>query len=751
MQQSGGAGFSQNGWQPAPRAAWWRAPVASLEHVLDAEQPRLFLWLPVALGVGIALYFALPAEPSSISAALPLAVACVLRAYGWRSLTMLMVTGAVLACAAGVAIAKFRTELVRAPVLAKPIGPADIDGFVELVEPRPGKAQRITLRVIAIPAVAAETMPYRVRIRVQRETPDLKPGDAVRLKASLQPPPVPALPGDFDFARTAWFASLGAVGFATGPAVRLEASPEALRSLRLFAAIERVRQAIGQRITSALPGEIGAIANALITGERGGISEATNQAFRDSGLYHILSISGLHMTIVAAAAFVGLRMALAAVPAIVLRHPIKKWAAVGAMLATLGYLLISGAAFATLRSYVMITVMFLAVLMDRPALALRNVGVAALLILLVWPESLLDAGFQMSFAAVVALVSAYEWMRERRGEDERDAGLFGRGLLTSLMFLGGIVLTTLIASLAVAPFGIYHFHNVQAFAVLANLIAIPICNLIVMPIALVAMLLMPFGLEAGPLWLMGLGIEAMTWCARSVAGLPGAVGRVAAISTLAFGLMVAGGLWLTLWRTRWRLMGLVPIAAGVLMAPLTQRPDVLVGRGGDLVAVRGLDGRLSALPARGTAFDLARWLEHDGDVRPAAEVQKGAQWRCDAVGCTAVVQGRTVAVAHSPAALRDDCRDADVLVLRFTRGSRCEGPMLVMDRQALMQRGARAIYLPPARGAAAHMRVQSVADLRGDRPWARPVVSWAGRTPEAATPRRGDGEDSAAAELTLPR
>src|SRR4029078_1960817 len=190
-------------------------------------------------------------------------------------------------------------------------------------------------------------------------------------------------------------------------------APAPTLAQRAGAAIARVRQAIGRRIVAALPGETGAIANALITGERGGIPETTNQAFRASGLFHILSISGLHMVIMAGAVFSLIRLSLAAIPAIALRYPIKKWAAVGAMLGALAYLLISGAAFATVRSYIMISIMFLAVLLDRPAVALRNVALAALLILVVWPESLLNVGFQMSFAAVVALVAAYEWLRVR--------------------------------------------------------------------------------------------------------------------------------------------------------------------------------------------------------------------------------------------------------------------------------------------------------------------------------------------------
>ena len=280
------------------------------------------------------------------------------------------------------------------------------------------------------------------------------------------------------------------------------------------------------------------------------------------------------------------------------------------------------------HTYIMISIMFLAVMLDRPAVALRNVALAALAILLVWPESLFDPGFQMSFAAVVALVSAYEWLRGRA--EERGPITMRGALRDTLTFFGGIVASTLIASLAVAPFGIYHFHNTQQFAILANLIAIPICNLLVMPAALATLVAMPFGLEAAPLWVMGWGIEAMVWCADWVASLPGAVGRVPAIPTPAFVLMIVGGLWCALWSTRWRVLGVVPIVAGLMLAPAGRRPDVLIGRGAGLVAVRTATGELSALAGRGSSFELARWLEHDGDGRPQAEVAKASAFHCDA-------------------------------------------------------------------------------------------------------------------------
>jgi competence protein ComEC len=248
---------------------------------------------------------------------------------------------------------------------------------------------------------------------------------------------------------------------------------------------------------------------------------------------------------------------------------------------------------------------------------------------------------------------------------------------------------------------------------LANLLAIPICNFIVMPAALAALVAMPFGLEAAPLWLMGLGIDAMVWCAHAVSGLPGAVGRVPAIPMLAFALIVIGGLWCGLWGTRWRLLGVAPIALGLMLAPTGQRPDVLVGRNAGLIAVRGPDGRLSALAGRGSNYELARWLEHDGDGRTPAEAGKAAAFRCDRLGCTAQVKGLRLAVAKSAAALRDDCGAAAILVLPFSRPARCRPAGTVIDSDGLAVRGAHALTLDGGK-----VRVETVADARGDRPWA---------------------------------
>ena len=233
-----------------------------------------------------------------------------------------------------------------------------------------------------------------------------------------------------------------------------------------------------------------------------------------------------------------------------------------------------------------------------------------------------------------------------------------------------------------------------------------------MPAGLAALVTMPFGLEAAPLRLMGLGIEVMVWCANAVARLPGAVGRVPAIPTYAFVSMVAGGLWWALWSTRWRVLGVVPIALGLMLAPMGHRPDVLIGRGAELVAVRAADGKLSALAGRGSIFELARWLEHDGDGRPPADAGKAQAFRCDRLGCTTQVKGLRIAVSGSAATLRDDCTAASIVVLQFSKPKGCRPPGTVIDSDDVSVRGAHALRIMDGRVA-----IETVADTRGDRPW----------------------------------
>ncbi len=302
-----------------------------------------------------------------------------------------------------------------------------------------------------------------------------------------------------------------------------------------------------------------------------------------------------------------------------------------------------------------------------------------------------------------------------------------------LQFIREIFLSTIIASIAVAPFGIYHFHNTQQLALIGNAIAIPICNLLVMPAALAAMIAMPLGLETAPLAAMGFGIDAMTAVARWVATIPGAVVKVASIPPAAFLLMISGGLWLALWSRRWRLLGLVPFALGVVLAPTGEVPDVLVGRDGATVAARGVDGRLGAIIGRSGGFELARWLEADGDRRTSEMAAQSNVFRCDPIGCVASSKERHVVVGLSPAALRDDCRERTILVLRYrsTQGCTTRGSV-VIDQAALTARGAHAIYVTDG-----GLRIATVEAARGQRPWSKQAPAGPPRSAlDAAETRR---------------
>lgn len=681
---------------------------------LADERPRFVNWLPVLFGLGIWAYFALSAEPSLAAAALPLVTGLVLVGMTRADGTARIAAAALVIAALGFAAAKIRTDWVAAPVLDRPLRAVELTGVLERREPHAKRGERLTLRLIAMKDVEPARLPARARIRVMSPAGDIAPGDILKMTASVSPPSIPALPGGYDFARTAYFDRIGAVGYALKPPekVTLSNQPQPDTTLRLRSAVENLRQTIGRRIEAALPGERGALAAALITGERGGISEATTDAYRDSGLVHILSISGLHMVIMAGAVFAILRFGLATIPALALTQPIKKWAAAGGAIGALCYFAISGGSAATLRATIMMVVFFLAVMLGRPAIAMRNVALAALLILALAPNSLLDVGFQMSFAAVAALVAAYEAIRGRMDRYGLTPGPAMRGAL----FLGGILFSTLIAGLAVTPLSVYHFHAMQHYAPLANLIAVPVCNLVVMPAALATLIALPFGLEAAPLWIMGHGIDAMGWVARHVAALPGAVTHIPAIPSAAFAMVLAGGFWLVLWQRRWRLAGLPLIALGFVWAPATTKPDILIGREGAIVAVRDAQGRLAAHAERPSSFELKRWLERDGDQRDPKELRKSTIFRCDPTGCVTETSGATIAVSRHPASLADDCARAKILIVTGERPAACDAPLQIYDRKLLRQTGTVALTRQPD-GSFSRL---TVADARGLRPWSTP-------------------------------
>lgn len=698
------AGDGQGGARGAGRA------LDALTRTLAAEGDRLFLWGPVLFAVGIAIYFALEREPSPLvpAAALVGALAVFLLVRPWP---LVGLAAAGLLCAGlGFVDICLRTWRVAAPLIAADTGVVTIRGWMERVETRAPRGYRVTIRVRSVEGRRVHAVPYRVRIRSAFAVRPPPPATPVEVRAVLQPLPEPVQPHGFDFARSAWFARIGAIGFAIAPPLADPAGPKPPLDLRLLAAIDVLRTAIAERIAAVLDGVPRALATALITGERGEIPDEVLAALRNSGLAHVLAISGLHMALMAGTLYWLARALLAALPPLALAYPIKKWAACVALAGGAFYLALSGASVATQRAFIMMAIVFIAVLLERPALTLRNVAIAAWIVLALLPESLFEVSFQMSFAAVVALVAVYE-VTARQAEPWTARTLWGRLGFRCVAYLLGIALTTLVASLAIAPYSAYHFHTLAQYGLIANMLAMPLVGLVVMPSALAALLAMPFGLETWPLRAMGFGLEWLVGVARTVANWEGAVLHLPAMSAPALALITLGGLWLCLWRTRWRLAGPALAALGLFAAPSGSRPDVLIARDGELIALRDEGGRLVTARPRAN-YSLRQWLLADGDERAPRQAADSAAFACDDLACLATVKGKRIAVIRHPAALAEECARVDIIIVPFPFSGPCTRARVVIDRIDVWAEGAHALFLDGQ-----SIKVETVAGTRGERPW----------------------------------
>jgi competence protein ComEC len=683
---------------------------AGLRRQVLTDRIRWPLWLPFAMGAGAGLYFTLKAEPDWTWAVLVLALTLAAAYAAAVSEFMLLRIGCALLAAVslGFGAAKLRTEMVRAPVLARQIGPVGFDARVLTAEPR-GEGSRLVLEPVLIKRLGEDT-PARVRLTVRLKSVVPVPGSWVHVLAVLRPPPGPSLPGDYDFGRWAWFHQIGAVGYLYGRPKAIAPRRAEGWEDRFLSGLERLRNRMTARVRDVVPGNSGVIAAALITGERADIDPDDNTAFRDSGLMHVLSISGLHLALAGGLFFWIVRALFALFPAIVLRHPVKKWAAAAALAGSTFYLLISGCEAPAVRSWIMLSIMFAAILFDRPALSMRSVALAAALILLATPESIADPGCEMSFAAVIGLIALAEWLEARRAAhpEEHTRSLLRR----AWRYVGGIAVTSIVAGLATAPIAIFHFDRASPFGIIANLAALPVVGVVIMPAAVAAMVAMPFGLDQWPLLAMGKGVDVMLAIAHWVADLPGAGTVVPVWPAWCVVAVMGGGLWIALWRQSWRWLGFAPIALGLAFALTAEPPDLLVARDGHTVALRLADGKLALIGKVTDEFAAENWLRRAGDARELEEAMGGPGVRCDGYGCLARARdGRLVAVDARAEALEEDCVHAAVVVSMTAARRLCSGPKLVIDRLDTARNGAYAVWFGET------LRVKTVAGERGLRPW----------------------------------
>jgi competence protein ComEC len=701
-------------WRQTGRNSWHASSIPRratgwFADRIRAERDRWVLWTPVGFGCGIGAYFGLPSEPplmvGPVIVVIPLIAFVISRGRPGPTLPWLILV----VLASGFAAAQLRTSMIPDHMLGHEAR-GMVTGVVLSIEERPSRP-RLTLgaAVLRSRGEARNLAKVRISFRPKSILPAI--GQKIEIPAALRPPPIPSAPGAYDFRRAAFFKMVSAVGYATGSFKILDVPGEASgfgTSMKLW--LEAYRLELSRRIIEALPGASGALGSALLTGKRGPLPDEVLRVMRDSGLAHLLAISGLHMGLVAGAVFFGLRAVLALSRRLALGYPTKKWAALGALMFSAGYLVLSGAAVPTQRAFLMTGLVLIAALLDREAISMRLVAWAAMVVLVFRPEALLTASFQLSFAAVTALVATYEHVSAQR----RLKGGVARGWHGRLMlYLGALLLTSIVANLATLPFGAHHFNRVASHGLASNMLAVPLAAFWIMPWGALALVLAPFGFESAALTPMGWGLDILVRIASEVADWPGAVVPVAAWPSATLPLVGLAGAWLCLWRRAWRFAGAGFLVAVICVALASPGPRVWVTGDGRLAGFLSDDGRLFLSATRRERFTADLWRRRSGSVSKDDWNDEGDKVRCDDLGCVLRLNGALIAIGGTGRALMDDCRRATV-VITAAYAPACGGPDRVYDQPALERAGGLAIWIEKT-----GIRAESVVEIRGKRPWAR--------------------------------
>lgn len=648
-------------------------------------------WVPVGLGIGVAGYFAVASEAGVAQWAMVSGgiIALVVCALVWRGARGVWIGIALILF--GFLIAGVRANVVAAPQLGfRYYGP--IEGRIVQIDRSQSDAVRLTLDHVVLENLAPDRTPARVRVSLHGDQGwiDPVPGLVVILTGHLSPPSGPVEPGGFDFRLSAWFDQLGAVGYTRTPVLALDDDPRGL-------GIDVLRMRVGDHIRSRLEGDSGAFAAAILTGDRSTIDAEVVEGLRATNLAHLLAISGLHMGLLTGVVFAAIRMGAALFPVVALRLPVKKIAAVAALCVGAFYLLLSGRAVATERAFIMVAVMFMAVLLDRRAVTLRAVAFAATIVIMTRPEEIAGPGFQMSFAATTALVAVFGAVR-------------GRGYLLprALRGVGAVFLSSLVAGLATAPFSAAHFNQMSHYGLIANLMAVPVMGIVVMPAVVLTVVLTPLGFDWIGLWLMEQGIGWILWVSATVAGWPDAVGYVVSPPPIVLPLLALGSLFVVLWQGRWRWVGIAPVVFSLALWSGAERPALLISDTGGLLGVMTEGGR-SLSRGTGDRFAAEAWLRGDGDgvsqevaaARGGFEVV-GRTYRTEVAGFEVLlVRGRTELDQL------EGCDGADIVVTN--QGDLVERPCEVFDLQRLQHVGSVAI-MPDG-------QIKTARQVTGERLW----------------------------------
>lgn len=696
---------------PAGRQSGLACLFDAIEEKLETERDQILLWLPVAFGLGIATWCGLADRNGWIAFILTMtALGVAALAFGRDRRVLRGIGIFALVTAIGCALIWLRAEYKATDTLERPV----VSRFIAEIVSIEHLPARENVRVL-VKNPSNPDLPTRFRVNLAEDmVPEgLGVGAWIALNARLMPPPRATVPGSYDFAQRAWFEGIGATGRAWGEVDIVR--PASAGNWRGW--LEARRANLAAHVSERVGNREGAIAATLATGDRGRIAEEDAEAMRRSGLAHLLAISGLHVTAVIGVAILLTLKLLALSARLALNAPLILIAAGAGALTGLAYTLFTGAEVPTVRACIAAMLVLVGVAMGRDAITLRLVATGALVVLLFWPETLVGPSFQLSFAAVTAIIALHENPHTKKLLSRRDEpwmAKIGR-------FALGLLLTGLVVEIALMPIALFHFNKAGLYGALANIVAIPLTSFIVIPLVALALFLDIFGLGAPVWWLVGQTLGLLLDIAHGVSSTPGAVALLPAMPMSAYALMIAGGLWLCLWKTRWRFWGLVPILSGAIWALVTPAADILVTGDGRHMALRDSDGRLALLRPRAGDYVRDMFNETSGVEDEAGAIDDLPTAWCNADSCRATLwrggrQWRVFATRSSyylpyPDLVRE-CAAADIVISDRRMPEGCTPRWLLADRTMLRKTGGLAITLSPP-------VIRTVLQPGDDRPWRR--------------------------------
>lgn len=571
------------------------------------ERSRWILWMPVGLAIGIGAYFYVPHEPEGhwlLYTFLFLGSLC-----AFKGIRMWVIPFSLIAF--GFCVAWLKTSLINTPQLSDETHPVFIEGTIDKIDQRP-KDVRLTLKDVSYSKDVTQVHVVRLTCKgsmARSET--LEPGGRVRVRAVLLPPQEPSHPYGYHFRRQAYFEGLGAVGYCLSKPLLLAQEKEK-------AWLNKLRYRLTQFLRVSIKGVEGEIAAALVTGDRSGIPQSVRDAYADAGIAHVLAISGLHLSLVAGFFFVFLRFFMALIPSLALRYPIKKIAAICALGGVMVYLVICSAPIPALRSFIMTSLILGGVVFDRFALSLRNVALAATGILLILPESLLSPSFQLFFAAVIMLVAGYEryygpfhaWVAKNPW--------WGKSFV---MYVCGILLSTLLSTVATTPYVVYTFHHFTLQSIPANMVVIPLVSFFIMPMLSLYILFWPLTKVLGFASLLHELLGLMNQVAASVALWKGSHIALKAMPLSSLVLLTFGLLAFFLIKHTFRYGGIVLILIGLGVMYISPIPSVFISKNGGLIGVYDSETGLWVNTLVKERFARTSWMSYCG----AATVRKDPQ------------------------------------------------------------------------------------------------------------------------------